>query len=373
MNHTPFDMKKIQTAIIGASGYSGVELVKILLNHPRVELVHVIGYSTVGKRLDNIYPYFRRKTDLEIEPYQLDNLKEMDIVFLALPHGEAMKRVPELIDAGIRVIDFSGDFRFKSPDVYEQWYKIPHTAPDYLEKAVYGLPELFREEIRTCQLLANPGCYPTGAILALAPLLSPIALRKDAMHGPIPSTIPVPDIMHFRPPQSVALESIAITALSGTSGAGRKEKLDLIFSEVNESVKAYRVGSHQHTPEIKAILERVAGHELNVVFIPHLIPITRGIYTTICLPVKQSLPQIMILYLYKEFYREANFVRILEDRPPEIKFVVGTNYCDIGITVDETKQFLIITSAIDNLVKGAAGQAVQNMNLMAGFPEEEGL
>jgi N-acetyl-gamma-glutamyl-phosphate reductase len=364
-------MKKIQTAIVGASGYSGVELVKILLNHPHVELAHVIGYSTVGKRVDEIYPYFRRKTDLTIKPYQLETLKAMDIVFFALPHGEAMKRVPELIDAGIRVIDLSGDFRFKNHETYEHWYKLPHNAQDYLEKAVYGLPEIFREEIRTCQILANPGCYPTGAILALAPLLSPVSLEKLAKSVPMPSLMD--DTPHVRPIWA-ASESIAITALSGTSGAGRKEKLDLIFSEVNESVKAYRVGNHQHTPEIKAILEQIAGCELHVAFVPHLIPITRGIYTTICLPHKGWLPsQIMMLHLYKEFYQEAKFIRVLEDHPPEIKFVVGTNYCDIRVTIDGTKQFFIITSAIDNLVKGAAGQAVQNMNLMAGFPEEEGL
>lgn len=339
-------MKKIQTAIIGASGYSGVELVKILLNHPHIELAHVIGYSTVGKRLDDIYPYFRNKTDLEIEPYQFENLKKMDIVFLALPHGEAMKRVPELVDKGIRVIDFSGDFRFKSPEIFEHWYNILHTAPDYLEKAVYGLPELFREEICTCQLLANPGCYPTGAILALAPILTKAYIFP---------------------------ESITITALSGTSGAGRKEKLALIFSEVNESVKAYRVGHHQHTPEIKVILEQIADRELDVAFIPHLIPITRGIYTTICLPLKETVPRKTLLDGYKQFYRDACFVRVLEDCPPEIKFVMGTNYCDIGVAIDETQRFVIITSAIDNLVKGAAGQAVQNMNLMTGFPEEEGL
>jgi N-acetyl-gamma-glutamyl-phosphate reductase len=361
-------MKKIQTAIIGASGYSGVELVKILLNHPHVELAHVIGYSTVGKRLDDIYPYFRQKTELEIESYQLDNLKGMDVVFLALPHGEAMKRIPELVDAGIRVIDLSGDFRFKSPEVYEHWYKIPHTATDYLEKAVYGLPELFREEIRTCQLLTNPGCYPTGAILALAPLLSPRSFEKN-------DTGSIPELSSMK---SIGLEwytpeVIAITALSGTSGAGRKEKLDLIFSEVNESVKAYRVGNHQHTPEIKAILERITGRELDVAIVPHLIPITRGIYTTICLPLKETVSRKILLDGYKQFYQDARFVRVFEDRSPEIKFVVGTNYCDIGIAVDETKQFLIVMSAIDNLVKGAAGQAVQNMNLMAGFPEEEGL
>lgn len=338
--------KKIQIAIIGASGYSGVELVKILLNHPHVELAHVVGYSTVGQRVDDIYPYFRGKTELEIASYQLEDLKAMDIVFLALPHGKAMERVPELVDAGIRVIDFSGDFRFKSSEIYERWYKLPHTAQDYLEKAVYGLPELFREEIQPCQLLANPGCYPTGSILALAPILS-----QDY----------------------VSLDSIAITALSGTSGAGRKEKLDLIFSEVNESVKAYRVGNHQHTPEIKAILEQVAEHELNVAFVPHLLPITRGIYTTICLPLKEPVSRETVLKVYQEFYRDAVFVRILEDRPPEIKFVTGSNYCDISVAVDETQKFMIITSAIDNLVKGAAGQAVQNMNLMAGFPEEEGL
>lgn len=338
--------KKLQVAIIGASGYSGVELVKILFRHPEVELVHVIGSSTVGQRLDDIYPIFRENTDLVIEAFQIEPLKEMDFVFLALPHGEAMKRVPELIGAGIRVIDFSGDFRFKSSEIYERWYKLPHTAPDILEKAVYGIPELFKDEIRNCQLLANPGCYPTGAILALAPILSQ---------------------------EYVDTTSLAITSMSGTSGAGRKAKLDLIFSEVNETVKAYRVGNHQHTPEIKTTLERVAGRELNLLFIPHLIPITRGIYTTICLPLKEVVERERVLRVYQEFYKDASFVRVLEDRPPEIKFVTGTNYCDIGVAIDETQKFVIVTSTIDNLIKGAAGQAIQNMNLMAGFPEEEGL
>jgi len=257
--------QKICTAIIGASGYSGIELVKILLQHPRVELAHVIGASTVGKRIAEIYPQFRQRTDLTMEPYQFETLKKMDFVFLALPHGEALKRVPELIDAGLRVIDLSGDFRFESPAVYEKWYHLPHTAGKYLEQAVYGMPELFRAEIRACQLLANPGCYPTGAILALAPLLADEQLGKG-----------------------IALDAIAITAMSGTSGAGRKEKLELLFAEVNESVKAYKVGNHQHTPEIKATLERLAGRTLDVVFIPHLIPLTRGIYTTICLPLKEQ-------------------------------------------------------------------------------------
>jgi N-acetyl-gamma-glutamyl-phosphate reductase len=358
--------KTLQAAIIGASGYSGVELVKILLRHPHVEITCMMGSSTVGKRIDEVYPYFRKKCDLEIEPYELARLKENDIVFLALPHGKAIEYVPELLDNGKRVIDFSGDFRLKSPEMYEEWYNIPHTAGDVLEKAVYGLPELFRKDIRTAQLVANPGCYPTGAILALAPLLAPISL--DALKKYSGMDAPIPDRKARLP-----FDSIAITALSGTSGAGRKEKLDLIFSEVNESVKAYRIGNHQHTPEIKLILERLAERELNILFIPHLIPITRGIYTTVCFPYRGGLASIMFLHLYKEFYREAPFVRVLEEHPPELKFVTGTNYCDVSVTVDKTRQFLIINSAIDNLVKGAAGQAVQNMNLMFGFPENEGL
>ena len=338
-------MKTLKVAIVGASGYSGVELVKILLQHSGVELAHVIGASTVGKRLDEVYPFFRKKTDLTIESYDLEILKKMDIVFLALPHGEAMKRVPELVDAGVRVIDFSGDFRFESAELYEKWYNLPHSAPDYLKKAVYGMPELYKNEIKDCQLLANPGCYPTSAILALAPILS-----QD----------------------SVDTSSIAISSMSGTSGAGRKANLGLIFSEVNETVKAYRVGNHQHSPEIKATLERVAGRDVNLVFIPHLLPITRGIYTTISLPLKEAVAQEMLVKVYQDFYQDAGFVRVLE-MPPEIKFVSGTNYCDINVAVDMTQKFVTVTSAIDNLVKGAAGQAVQNMNLMAGFPEQEGL
>ncbi len=338
--------KKIKVAIIGASGYSGVELVKILLKHQGVELAHIIGASTVGQRLDSIYPIFRKKTDLVMEPFQMDVLKMMDVVFLALPHGEAMKQAPELLDAGIRVIDFSGDFRFKSAAMYEQWYDLPHTAPAYLDKAVYGLPELFKNEIRSCQFVANPGCYPTSAILALAPVFGL---------------------------EYIATDAITIASMSGTSGAGKKAKLDLIFSEVNETVKAYRVGNHQHTPEIKAILERVAGKEVNLAFVPHLLPITRGIYTTIALPLKQVVARDTILKAYQDFYQDAPFVRILEDRAPEIKFVTDTNFCDIGVAIDITQKFVIINSTIDNLVKGAAGQAVQNMNLMAGFAETEGL
>ena len=338
--------KKIKVAIIGASGYSGVELVKILLKHPGVELARVIGASTVGQRLDSIYPIFRKKTDLVMEPFQMDVLKTMDVVFLALPHGEAMKQAPELLDAGIRVIDFSGDFRFKSPELYEKWYDLPHTAPAYLDKAVYGLPELFKNEIKNCQFVANPGCYPTSAILALAPVFGL---------------------------EYVATDAITIASMSGTSGAGKKAKLDLIFSEVNETVKAYRVGNHQHTPEIKTILERVAGKDVNLAFVPHLLPITRGIYTTIALPLKQAVTRETVLKAYQEFYRDAAFVRILEDRAPEIKFVNDTNFCDISVAVDITQKFVIINATIDNLIKGAAGQAVQNMNLMAGFAETEGL
>ncbi|MCP4404643.1 MAG: N-acetyl-gamma-glutamyl-phosphate reductase [bacterium] len=338
-------MKTLYVAIVGASGYSGVELVKILLQHSGVQLAHVLGASTVGKRLDEVYPFFRKKTDLTIEAYDLEILKKMDIVFLALPHGEAMKRVPELIDAGVRVIDFSGDFRFSSAELYETWYKLPHSAPDYLKKAVYGIPELFKDEINACQLLANPGCYPTSAILALAPILSQAYVDTS---------------------------SIAISSMSGTSGAGRKANLALNFSEVNETVKAYRVGNHQHTPEIKAALERVAGRDLNLVFVPHLLPITRGIYTTICLPLKEAIEQERLLKRYEDFYLNASFVRVLK-MPPEIKFVSGTNYCDINVAVDMTQKFVTITSTIDNLIKGAAGQAVQNMNIMTGFPEQEGL
>ncbi len=338
-------MTRVNAAVIGASGYSGGELLKILLKHPGVDLTHLIGASTVGKRLDALNPFFRTKTDLTIEAYDLEILKSMDFVFLALPHGEAMKRVPELVDAGVRTIDFSGDFRCASPAVYEHWYGLPHCAPDYLPRAVYGLPELYKEEIQRCRLLANPGCYPTSAILALAPIVAQDFVNSDA---------------------------IAITSMSGTSGAGRKADLSLMFSECNETVKAYKVGTHQHTPEIAAVLERLAGRKLEVVFIPHLVPLTRGIYTTISLPLTRTPDQDEITALYQDFYQDAPFVRVLE-MPPQIRWVSGTNSCDIHVAVDMTQRFVTITAAIDNLLKGAAGQAVQNMNIMAGFPEQEGL
>lgn len=333
-------------AIIGASGYSGAELMRILSQHRCVNLEKVFANTSAGKKVDQLYPIFRGRVNLSFEQYSAEALDGVDIVFIALPSGEAMNIVPTLLRNGKRVIDLGGDFRLREPDVYEKYYKRNHVAVEYLSKSVYGLPEINRESITKANLIANPGCYPTGAILALAPVLTQ---------------------------KIVSPSGIVVNALSGVSGAGRSASLELSFVEVNESVRAYKVGVHQHTPEIKAALEQLIGDRVSLTFVPHLIPISRGIYTTIYAELQDGSVENEITSVFESFYADAPFVRIMRTGTPEIKNVTNTNYCDIAVRVDPDNQRLIIMSVIDNLVKGAAGQAVQNMNLMFGFPEKEGL
>lgn len=338
-------MKK-RISILGASGYSGAELMTILLRHPGVEVTKVFANSSAGKRVDELYPRFRSLSDHTYETYAPEKVQNDDLVFIALPSGEAMHHVPGLIDAGKRVIDLGGDFRLHETALYTKYYKHEHAAEAYLAKAVYGLPEWNKERIRTAQLIANPGCYVTSALLPLLPLV------KAGLIAPA---------------------GITISSLSGVSGAGRSSKVDLSFSEANETVKAYKVGNHQHTPEIETVLEDFGGKPATVTFVPHLIPITRGIYSTIyAAPVGAVTADAVGEALLKQ-YAGAPFVRLIGSAVPEIKHVQYTNYCDIGWKVYERNGQVILHSVIDNLVKGAAGQAVQNMNLMLGFDETTAL
>jgi N-acetyl-gamma-glutamyl-phosphate reductase len=269
-----------------------------------------------------------------------------DVVFLALPHGVAMEAVPLFLKAGSKVVDLSADFRLRDVKLYEQWYK-EHSAPDLIKKAVYGLPELYRDNIKTAELVANPGCYPTGVILGLAPVL------KEGW---------------------IDLNSIIVDSKSGVSGAGREPRIELLFCEISEGLKAYKISRHRHMPEMEQELGQLAGRDVKVSFVPHLIPINRGILNTIYAGFKKRVSTSDLIDLYKEFYRGEEFVRIYKVGTfPTVSSVRGSNYCDIGLTLDDRTERIIIVSAIDNLVKGAAGQAIQNMNLMCGLSENTGL
>ena len=336
----------IAVSIAGASGYSGLELTRLLLHHPRVRLEALFANTSAGKRIGDAAPWFRTRLDKTFEEYSPDAACKSDLVVLALPSGQAMNLVPELLKRGKRVIDVGGDFRFADASVYERAYDRSHTASGLLADAVYGLPEWNAQRIRSAALVANPGCYPTSAILPLAPLLAKNCIEP---HG------------------------IAVSSMSGVSGAGRSAAPNLSFVEVNETTRAYKVGVHQHNPEISSILGTLSGSAVTVTFVPHLIPISRGILTTTFATLRPGITEREILDAYASSYANAPFVRIVHPVFPEVKDVNGSNFIDIGFHVDASQQRLIVVSAIDNLLKGAAGQAVQNMNLMFGFDETEGL
>ena len=338
----------IEAAVLGATGYTGIELIRLINAHPDVSLALATSESHHGKKISDVHPQFYGQTDLilgKMEPDQMPST--IDVVFCALPHGSSAEAGSTLYKKGFRVIDLSADFRLKKPEAYSQWYSLDHLHPELLECSVYGLPELYGEQVKNARLIANPGCYPTGIILALAPLL------KNKM---------------------VDLNSIIIDAKSGVSGAGRAPKQPFHFPECTENFKAYRVASHQHTPEIEQELSCLAEKELKVTFTPHLVPMIRGILSTIYLKLNTEKNETELNKLYINFYDDSPFVRILKPPAlPETRFVRGSNYCDLALRLDSRTGQLIIISAIDNLVKGAAGQAVQNMNLMFGFSETAGL
>lgn len=334
----------VKISIIGATGYTGAELVRLLSGHPEAELVALTTQSYVDRPFWEVYPNLYKYNEMVAEKMDLTRLVEQsDVIFVALPHGHAMPVAVEAVKSGKIVIDLGADFRLNNYRVYEEWYKVEHQARELLEKAVYGLPELNRSAISRASLIANPGCYPTSAVLALAPLL------KNKLINP---------------------RSIIIDSKSGVSGAGRGLSLNSHFSEVNENFKAYNVAVHRHTPEIEQELEKIAGEPVLVSFTPHLLPVTRGILSTVYAELASSVKQEQLQDIYCDFYEDEYFVRVLpKGMLPQIKWVVGTNHCDIGITVDNRTGRVVAISAIDNLVKGASGQAVQNMNIVCGLPE----
>lgn len=335
-------------AILGATGYTGTELVRILNDHPEAEVVFLGSETYAGSKLSDIHPQFREQEDLILNRNRVDEIPPaVDFVFCALPHGQSAGVVPDLLEKGFRVIDLSADYRLKQPELYRQWYDLEHPAPSLLEEAVYGLPEIKRGDISKGRLIANPGCYPTSIILALAPLLTD-NLVKDG--------------------------TIIVDSKSGVSGAGRTPKQPFHFPDCTENFKAYRVACHQHTPEIEQELGLLRGADLKITFTPHLVPMIRGILSTIYLEPVSGKSEEELGALYSNYYGECTFVRILEASAlPETRFVRGSNFIDIALKMDPRTGRLIVISALDNLVKGAAGQAVQNMNIMLGLPEDTGL
>lgn len=337
----------MRVGVIGSTGYAGQQLVWFLINHKKVEISFLASHSYSGNIYSNTYKNY--SNFIHAKCINMQNLHEylssVDIVFIALPHGKSMNLTKNLISKGIKVIDLGADFRLKNHTVYEEWYGLKHKSNELLKDAVYGLPELNKKFIKHANLIANPGCYPTASILAIAPLIKNDLLQTN---------------------------SIIIDAKSGVSGAGRSLNTASLFCECNETVKAYKIGDHRHTPEIEQELSILYRENINVLFTPHLIPMNRGILATCYGKPTKNFSLDNLEEIYKEFYSDDYFIRIVEDIP-ETKWVKGSNFCDIGIRFDKRTNNVVIVSAIDNLIKGAAGQAIQNMNIMFGFDEWEGL
>lgn len=337
----------IKAGIIGATGYVGQQLVGFLVNHPMCDIGFISSNSYAGIPFSQVYGQYKNVVDMEcIDTNKVnDHLSEVDVVFIALPHGMAFETAKLCYEKGVKVIDIGADFRLKDIDEYKEWYKLEHRAEELNEKAIYGLAEVYKEKIAETFLVGNPGCYPTASILSLMPLMKTDLIDK---------------------------QSIIIDAKSGISGAGRSTKVDNLYGELNESLKAYAVAGHRHTPEIEQELSNVANEDIKVSFTPHLIPMNRGILTTSYVKLEKRVTLEKLYKLYKEEYKEASFIRII-DELPETRWVKGTNFCDIALRIDERTNRIIVVSAIDNMIKGAAGQAIQNMNLMFGLEESTGL
>ncbi len=337
----------LRVGIYGASGYTGQELMRILARHPGVGIAAVTSRRYKGIAVADVYPAFQGRLDLKFMDAGPEEVAgRADFIFSALPHGTAMEAVPLFIKAGKKVVDLSADYRLRDVSVFEKHY-CRHASPELLGKAVYGLPELYRKEIAAAGLVANPGCYPTSVILGLAP-----ALKKGILDP----------------------ASIIVDSKSGASGAGREPKTGSLFCEVNGGFKAYNVFKHRHTPEMEQELGRISGSEIRISFAPHLLPITRGILSTMYATLRRDMSAADLISLYRAFYRDEKFVRICpEGALPNVSSVRGTNCCDIGFAVDGEQRRVAVCSAIDNLFKGAAGQAVQNMNIMTGLEEDTAL
>jgi len=339
----------IPVGIIGASGYGGVQLVRLLMEHPEVEIVYLGGDSSAGKPYSDIYPHLGHLVNLTVEKIDLDEVSSRcEVVFLGLPNGLALTIAPTLVEKGCKVLDLSADYRFSNLDTYTTWYNKERSDGATASKAVYGLPELYRDRIKETSLIGCPGCYPTASLLALSPLL------KQGLVIP---------------------ETAIIDAKSGTSGGGRQGKINLLLAEADSSIGAYGVAKHRHTPEIEQICSDLAGHEVKVQFTPHLMPMVRGILATVYATLRDpGLVREDLITIYNAFYRSSPFVTILSNGVyPQTKWACGTNLAYIGIEVDIRTSRVIVMSAIDNLIKGQAGQAIQCLNLMMGWEETLGL
>ncbi len=337
----------IKVGIIGSTGYAGGELVRILSSHPNAEIKTVTSQSYIGKNYNEVYENYRHIKNLVCKQEDIEKMSQIcDVIFLALPHGEASKKINSSVLQKTKIIDLGADYRLQNIDVYESWYT-KHYSPDILKEAVYGLCEINREKIKTRRIIANPGCYTTCSILSLYPLV------KEKM---------------------IELDSIVIDAKSGATGAGRSLSLSNHFCELNESVKAYKIASHRHTPEIEEQLSAAAGEDIVLSFTPHLIPMNRGILATCYAKLNDKYEYDDIKKVYEKYYADEYFIRLTKEGIfPETKWVKSSNFCDIGFALDKRTNRIIVVGAIDNLYKGAAGQAVQNMNIMFGMDEKTGL
>lgn len=337
----------MKVSVIGATGYAGEELIRLITCHPEAELVAITSESQTGTSFDKVYPHFKGICEQKLASLQdLDEIiAASDVLFVALPHGHAMEVGKKISGSSVKMIDLGADYRFTDTKVYEKWYKVPHTHPQ--AQAVYGLTELFRDDVKTATIVGNPGCYTTASILALAPL------AKAGL---------------------VDLKNIVVDAKSGVSGAGRGLSLNAHYSETADSMKPYGIATHRHTPEIEQALQRLSGHDVLLNFTPHLVPMTRGILSTCYATMKSGVTAKQVDEAYYDLYSHEFFIRLLgRGGYPVTKNTRGSNYCDIAWHVDERTGRVIAVSAIDNLVKGAAGQAVQNMNVMFGCDETAGL
>jgi N-acetyl-gamma-glutamyl-phosphate reductase len=338
----------VRVFICGGSGFTGGELLRILSGHPRVVVTGVTSERSAGKSVTELFPHLYKYSNLVYEPMRKEEiLKKADLFFMALPHGESQEAVDFFVRQGKMVIDLSADYRLKDAKTYEIWYKVPHRFHSTLGKAVYGMPEIYRNRIKRAKVIANPGCYPTSAILGLLPAV------KNKL---------------------IDVSSIVIDSKSGTSGAGRKADISVSYCEVNEGFKAYAIGTHRHTPEIEQELSLICGKDITLNFTPHLLPVDRGILTSIYARFSEKITVAGIMKAYHDAYKKEPFVRVLEyGRYPNIKNVRGTNFCEIGLKLNERTNSLIVITVIDNLVKGASGQAVHNMNIMTGLDEKTAL
>lgn len=341
---------QVRAGLVGVTGYTGMELARIAASHPFIRLTTVTSRGEAGRPLSDIYPFlqgFELGNLIMSEPDPERLARECDVVFLAVPHGAAMDMAGDLRRRGLKVVDLSADFRLRDASVYKEWYGLEHKEADCLAEAVYGLPELYADKIRSASLIANPGCYPTASILGLYPLLKNKLVESDG---------------------------IVIDAKSGTTGAGRKASVPSLFSEVHDSFRAYGMPGHRHTPEIEQELAAIAGTDLAISFNPHLLPINRGILATIYTRLLKEVSLDEVHDIYSQAYAPHHFVRILpKGKFPELRSVRGTMFCDISLVYDKRTRRLIVLSAIDNLCRGASGQAIANANLMFGLPLEAGL